>query len=477
MAPIFDKLFKGKAAAAPQAAAAASVDYEALFTQAQSAAVARNFRQAIALYDRAIAADPSRAEAHYKRANALKDLGQSDAAIAGYNQAIELKPDFAFAYCNRGFVEHAQGLMDAALSSFDRAIELDPKDAFPHYNRALVMQDLLRWEEALASYERAVAAQPDFADAQFNRALALLYVGDFAKGWPAWEWRWKNAQRLGIGELRQFRQPLWLGEQSLAGKRLLIHCELGLGDTIQFCRYASLCAAQGATVILEVQPALVELLANLNGVAEIVAKGELLPPFDFHCSVTSLPLAFGTTLATIPAPEKYLKADPARVASWQRLLGERTGPRIGLVWSGNPRNYIDQKRSIPLADWAPQLPSHYQYYQLQTQVRPEDAVTLDTSESIFSFEDDMLDFANTAALCDCMDLVLSVDTSLAHLSAAMGRPTWVPLAATPDWRWMRERTDTPWYASMKLYRQKTAGDWNPVFRQIADDLRKEFPAV
>jgi Tfp pilus assembly protein PilF len=479
MAPIFDKLFKGRAAAAPPASPAAAPtpdQYEALFAQATSAATARNLQQAIGLYDRAIAADPARAEAHYKRANALKDLGQLDAAIAGYDQAIERNRDYAYAYCNRGFVEHRKGLLDAAQKSYDRAIEIDATDAVAHYNRALLMQDRLRWDEAIASYDRAIAVQPEFADAQFNRAMALLYTGDYARGWPAWEWRWQNAQRLGIGEERHFRQPRWLGDQPLAGKRLLIHSEQGLGDTLQFCRYAALCAQQDATVLLEVQPPLLELLDGLQGVAGLIPKGERLPAFDYHCPITSLPLAFGTTLDTIPAPTRYLRSDPQRVAQWQTMLGERRGPRIGLVWSGNPRNYIDQKRSIRLADWVPHLPVEFQYFQLQTQVRAEDAAALDGSESIFSFDDDLLDFANTAALCDCMDLVISVDTSLAHLSAALARPTWVALALTPDWRWMRARTDTPWYPSMTLYRQTLAGDWLAVFSRIANDLRRDFPA-
>jgi Tfp pilus assembly protein PilF len=475
MAPIFDKLFKGKAAATQGSPQASPDQYDTLLAQAGGAAAARNFQQAIQLYDRAIAVDTSRAEGYYKRANVLKDLGQLDAAIAGYNQAIEHKPDYAYAFCNRGFVEHRKGLLDAAERSYEQAIELDPTDAFPHYNRALLLQDRLRWEDAVVSYDRALAANPEFADAQFNRAMALLYLGDFDQGWLAWESRWKNAQRLGIGDERHFKQPLWLGDEALAGKRLLIHSEQGLGDTLQFCRYATLCAQRGATVILEVQPSLVGLLEDLEGVSELYALGEQPPPFDYHCPILSLPLAFRTTLKTIPAPQKYLHGDPDKVAQWQGMLGERRGPRIGLVWSGNPRNYIDQKRSIRLSEWVPHLPADYQYFQLQTQVRTEDEAALDSSECIFSFDDELLDFSSTAALCECMDLVISVDTSLAHLSAGLGRRTWVPLALTPDWRWMRDRQDTPWYPAVRLYRQQTAGDWLPVFDRIAADLRREFP--
>jgi tetratricopeptide (TPR) repeat protein len=478
MASIFDKFFKGKASAAPLPAAeppaASPARYDALFAQASAEATARNFQRAIQFYDQAIAADPSRAETYYKRANALKDLGQFDAAIRGYRQALEHRPDYAHAYCNLGFVEHRLGQLDAALASYDRAIALEPGDAFGHYNRALLMQDCCRWDESLASYDRAVGANPQFADAQYNRALNQLFVGDFEAGWRNFEWRWKNAQRLNIGQERDFKQPLWLGQEVVQGKRVLLHSEQGLGDTIQFCRYASRVAALGATVTLEVPAPLLDVLGAVEGVSQTLARGDALPPFDYHCPLMSLPLAFKTTLDTIPAPPKYLHSEPTKVAEWRALLGERTRARIGLVWSGNPKNIIDQRRSIPLAQWVTHLPSEYQYFQLQTQVREADMQALDSSESIFSFEDDLLDFANTAALCDCMDLVLSVDTSLAHLSGALGVRTWVLLARAADWRWLRDRDDSPWYPSVKLYRQTTVGDWDAVFARVAADLHREF---
>jgi tetratricopeptide (TPR) repeat protein len=451
----------------------APADPEALFAQATSALEKRDLRQAIELYDQVIAADPGRAEAHYKRANALKDSGQLEAAVAGYNKAIGLNPDYAYAYCNKGFAQHALGHLSEALASYDRAIALDPKDALSYYNRALLLQDLARWDEVVPAYDQAIAANPKFADAQYNRSLALLYTGQLESGWRAFEWRWKHAQRLRTGEARKFDQPLWLGEGSIKGLRLLIHSEQGLGDTIQFCRYATEAAARGAAVIVEAQPALLELLEPLEGVSEWVAKGEVLPPFDCHCPLMSLPLAFGTTLDTIPARPKYLKTDPAKVAQWQTQLGAKTQPRVGLVWSGNPNNFIDQRRSIRLADWIPHLPPEFQYFQLQTQVRDTDAAALDSSD-IFSFDDDLLDFANTAALCECMDVVVSVDTSLAHLSGALGQRTWVLLSFNPDWRWLRDREDTPWYPGMKLYRQKAPGRWDEVFVRVADDLRRQL---
>jgi Tfp pilus assembly protein PilF len=449
--------------------------FDVLFAKGATAAAAHDFERAVELYNRAIEADPSRAEAYYKRANTLKDLGQLEAALASYDEAIERKPDYAYAYCNRGYVQHRLGLLNEASASYERAIALEPTDAFAHYNRGLLLQDCSRWQEAIAAYSEAIACDPNFPDAYLNRALARLYQGDFANGWRDFEWRWKNAVRLGLGQVRDFEQPLWLGEQPIAGKTLLLYPEGGLGDTIHFSRYAPLCAARGATVILEVQKTLLDLLGQIEGVSKVVAKGSPWPPFDYQCPLMSLPLAFKTTLETIPAPVRYLRADPAKVAHWRAVLGERHRPRIGLVWSGNPNNPLDPHRTIRLAEWIRHLPPEFQYFRLQRDVRPEDAATLASSSLIISVDDELLDFANTAALCECMDLVLSVDTSIAHLSGALGHRTWLLLPHTPDWRWLDDRDTSPWYPSLKLYRSRAARDWQELLARVAVDLRREFP--
>ena len=328
-------------------------------------------------------------------------------------------------------------------------------------------------EEALADYDRSIALNPQFADALYNRSMAQLFLGDFEQGWRGYEWRWANARRLGIGEARAFTQPRWQSED-IAGKRLLLYSEAGLGDTLQFCRYAPLCARLGATVILEVQAPLVRLLERLEGVSQVVAAGGALPGFDCQSPLLSLPLVFKTRIDDIPAPQSYLRAEEGRIAQWQTRLGPRRKPRIGIVWSGNPQNVIDARRSIKLAEWIPHLPTEFEYFRLQTHVREADRAALDSSSSIVSFEDALLDFENTAALCECLDLVLTVDTSLAHLAGALGQRTWVLLAHTPDFRWLRDRADTPWYPSLKLYRQAAAGDWGGVFERVAADLWREF---
>jgi tetratricopeptide (TPR) repeat protein len=262
----------------------------------------------------ACASGPTPAEALYQSGNSHRKMGRLREALASYDQAIELDGGFAHAYCNRGVVQQDLGLTAAALASYEQAIALNPGDAMAHYNRALLLQNDCRWEEALAGYDRAVAADPLFADAQYNRALALLYCGDFEQGWRAYEWRWKNARRLNIGEDRHFQQPLWLGDGPIAGKRLLLHAEGGVGDTLQFCRYATLCAQLGATVLLEVQASLRDLLSGLAGVQTVLATGSPLPAFDFHCPLMSLPLALRTTLDRIPSAPRYLSADPVLVA-------------------------------------------------------------------------------------------------------------------------------------------------------------------
>jgi hypothetical protein len=258
----------------------------------------------------------------------------------------------------------------------------------------------------------------------------------------------------------------------LAGKTILLYGEQGFGDTLQFCRYAKSVADLGARVILEVQKPLMPLLADLDGPSQLIATGSALPPLDYHCPLMSLPLAFNTCLDTIPASVPYLLADPIKVARWRERLGETKAPRIGLVWSGSATNLNDHNRSIRLADWVPYLPARCQFVSLQKDVREADAATLESTPTVLNFADELNDFSDTAALCECMDLVISVCTSVAHLSGALGKDTWVMLGFAADWRWLLDRADSPWYPSMKLYRPRNRGDWQGVFGQVESDLRR-----
>jgi tetratricopeptide (TPR) repeat protein len=433
----------------------------------------RQFEAALASYDRAIAIDPTLASAHSNRAAVLMALHRWEPALASCDRAIALKPDYADAHSNRGNALKGLARWPEALRSYDRALELRPNFAEAHANRGSVLADLGRWQEALSSYGHAVALRPDFAEARFNRAVVSLLLGDF-RGWVDYEWRWLNENGKTFKERRQFSRPLWLGNGSIAGKRILLHAEQGLGDTLQFCRYVKLVADLGAQVIFEVQPPLEELLGALEGVAQLVAKGALLPDFDCHCPLLSLPLAFNTQLGSIPSARGYLDGDAALVAGWQSRLGQKTGPRIGLVWSGNPRNSNDRYRSIALAELIQGLPGEFQYYCLQKDIREADQRTLDSSPGILNFAND-LNLRSTAALCALLDAVICVDTSVAHLSGALGRRTLIMLPHNADWRWLLDRDDSPWYSSATLYRQERLGDWGIVLQRLTADLRRDFP--
>jgi len=435
----------------------------------------KRYEAALASYEGAIAIRPDFAEAHSNRGNVLQALGQFDAALASYEKAISMKPDFAEAHSNKANVLRQLDQYDAALASYDRALAIDPKFVPAHFNRGVVLNQLRRLPAALASYDAAIAIDPDFAEAHFNRAILWLLTGDFARGWVEHEWRWKNRLGSNINEKRDFGAPLWRGEESLAGSTILLYGEQGFGDTLQLCRYAALVADLGATVILEVPQPLYTLLANLDGVSRLIIRGNAPGHFDYQCPLMSLPLAFKTDLDSIPARERYLHSDPAKVSMWQEQLGEKTMPRIGLMWNGNPIQPNDRNRSAWLADWVPYLPAGFQYVSLQPQLRPADAITLERNPGIFNPADKLLDFSDTAALCDCMDLVISVCTSVAHLSGALSKKTWILLAYAADWRWLLDRTDSPWYPSATLYRQPTRGDWTSVFQRVGRDLRQGFP--
>lgn len=292
--------------------------------------------------------------------------------------------------------------------------------------------------------------------------------GNFNDGWRAYEWRRLTPEFASFR--REFPEPRWTGDEDIRGKRILLHAEQGLGDTIQFCRYARQVAELGAHVIMEVPGTLIPLFRGLEGVHEWVAAGQPLPQFDIQCPLLSLPLAFGTTLDTLPGARSYLSADALKVRAWQARLGEGQKPRIGLAWSGNDAHKNDRNRSILLAALLPFLPEAFDCFSLHKEIRAADRQVLEQSGRIKTFCDELTDFSDTAALVECMDIVVSVDTSVAHLSGALGKPTWVLLPYVPDWRWMLERTDSPWYPAMRLFRQQAIGDWEGAFAKLRDAL-------
>jgi tetratricopeptide (TPR) repeat protein len=443
----------------------------------------KRYEAALASYDAALAIRPEYAEAHLSRGNALERLHQPEAALVSFSRAIELKADYAEAHCNRGNVLSGLGRLDAALASYDAAISIAPAYADAHCNRGNLLGDMMRFEEALQSFDRAIAVDPGYAQARFCKSLVSLLLGDWDCGWREFEWRWTNEHCASSREKREFSQPLWLGEQPLAGRTLLLHSEQGLGDIIQFCRYATLVAERGARVVLEAPPSLANLLRSLQGVAQVVVHGEMLPPFDYHCPLLSLPLAFGTTPATIPAQLSYLRSSAARATYWRDKLGERNRPRVGLVWSGGSRPdqpelwAVNDRRNIRLTEMAALMHPGLEFYSLQKGEPAESELTKLkvngwNGPELIDFTGELHDFEETAALIEQLDLVISVDTSTAHLAGAVGKPVWILNRFDTCWRWFLDRTDSPWYPTARIYRQHRARDWSDVVSRVRADLAR-----
>jgi tetratricopeptide (TPR) repeat protein len=462
---------------------------------------------ALAALDKALVLEPGNFEAINNRGNVLLKLGRPADALAAFEQALALEPRFLGARANRGNALAQLGRLDEALAQHDAVLAAQPNHAESHYNRGTALASLGRQQDAIAAYDRALALRPNYikalinraialqacnrhkesltnlgqvlaidkdnADARHNEALALLTLGEYRRGFEQYEWRW---QRSGMPPRRKFGKPLWLGEYPLARKTILLHGEQGLGDTIQFARYAPLLARTGAKVVLEVQPELKGLLTRVASVAVVVARGEPLPDYDVHCPVGSLPRALRTDVATIPAEIPYLTPSAERIAKWRERIESLPSPRIALVWAGSAAHANDRNRSIELSRLAPLLSlEHANFVSIQRELRGEDAEPLARTPRLMHIGDALDDFEDTAAVAALMDVVISVDTSVVHLAGALGLPTWILLPFCPDWRWMLDRDDSPWYPTARLFRQPTPGDWDSVIARVKDAL-SEFSA-
>ena len=449
-------------------------DAVAHFNRATILRQLERWTDALASYDRAITANAAFAQAHVGHAHTLQELGRLPEALASYDRAIELDPRNATTHSGRGVVLQKMTQLEAALASYNQAIAIDPAYPEAYFNRGTVLADLCDFREALASYQKAVAIRPGYAEAHLNLALAALKVGDYGTGWSHYEWRWRTTRGPIAHELRAFSQPLWLGEQDIAGRTILLHGEQGLGDSLQFCRFAERVAALGARVLLEVPRPLSSLCATLRGVTRVIPHGDPLPDFDVHCPLMSLPLALKITLETVSTAFPYLNSDPRKVAMWQERLGPKTKPRVGLTWSGSVGARTYSARSYPLAKLVPYLPGEFEYIGLQTEITEADLRTLAEYPAIRRCDAELRDFSDTAALCECLDLVITMDTSATHVSGALGRKVWVLVPFDGDWRWLIDREDSPWYPTVRVFRQKTRGDWDGVFKRVAAELRA-FP--
>jgi tetratricopeptide (TPR) repeat protein len=428
-------------------------------------------------YEQAVRLRPDVAEAHHNLGNILREQGQLDRALASYDESLRLRPDYGKAYINRGIALVARGDIEEALRSLERGVSLKPDLADAHSSLGAALCCQLRFDEALACYERALAIKPDFAEAAWNQALIWLLLGDYERGWPAYEWRWRCKRTT---TLPKFTQPRWDGTP-LNGRTILLHAEQGLGDTIQFIRYAPRVKAAGGRVIVQCQNTLILLLSRTPGIDGLVGWSAEPPPFDVWAPLMSLPALFHTTRETVPIEVPYVFPDPDLVAHWRRELAPVRGFRVGIVWQGSPRHPWDRHRSIPLEQFEPlaRVPG-VRLISLQQGSGSEQLRTLAGRFPVLSlgelFNEDSGPFMDSAAVMVNLDLIITIDSAPAHLAGAMGIPAWVALPYAPDWRWLLGRTDCIWYPTLRLYRQERFGDWPGVLRQMAQALPGEVAA-
>ena len=435
------------------------------------------FDEALEEFNAVLAARPADTETLNGRAASFFGLSRYEEALADVDAALALQPDNADVLRNRASALWMIGRNEEALETVERTLA-DGRGASTMLGlKGCILHDLDRPDEALENFEAALQRNPDDPDTLWNSGLMHLSRGDFARGWARYESRFR---KVDFGAIPTgSAAPRW-DYTAPEGRRILLHAEQGLGDTIQFVRYAPLLAARGATVFLEVQAPLKALLASMPGVAGVFARGEALPEHDVQAALMSMPLAFGTLLDTVPDATPYLAAPPDRIAHWRERLASvpgtsvlgtfMPGRRIGLVWSGNPDLKRDKRRSIPASLLGPLFGAGVSLISLQPEIRESDRAAIAASP-LLDLGAELGDFADTAGLIANLDLVVSVDTSVAHLAGALGMPVWVLLGIGPDWRWLRGREDSPWYPSARLFRQQELGDWMPILAEVAADLR------
>ncbi|MBI3836587.1 MAG: tetratricopeptide repeat protein [Planctomycetia bacterium] len=433
------------------------------------------WKDAIACYRRAVECKPDFADALCNLGNALKEDGELSQAMVYLEQAIRVRPDFAAAHSNLGSVLQNLSRLADAQACFERAIELAPRTAEFHYNLGTVIKDQGQPALGIACFEQALRLKPDYAQALSARGMTLVSMGQFAEGWAGYEHRVRCPQF----DTLQFSEPRWDGSP-LEGRTLLIHCEQGLGDTLQFIRYIKLARQRGDNIIVAAQESLIPLLAA-SGVAGLVSKEGPLPPFDVQAPLLSLPYIFRTEVDTVPRDVPYLAADPQRIDKWRRELSGHQGLKIGIAWQGRTAYSGDHYRSIPLADFAPLAAVRgVQLFSLQKGLGSEQLSALDNRFSVVdlasSLDTEGGAFLDTAAVMHSLDLVVACDTAVAHLAGALGQRVWLPLSVASDWRWIRDRDDCPWYPTMRLFRQRRFGDWPEVFERMANELRQLQPA-
>jgi tetratricopeptide (TPR) repeat protein len=427
----------------------------------------QRFEEALADYDLALDLRPGNAQALSNRAGVLRALGRDEEALASYDSALAVAPGNAAIWKNRANFLREKNRYGEALANYDQALAISPPDAETWDDRGAALHGMKRFDEAMASFERAITADPDYAPAWFHKALGFLLVGDWRQAWPLLEWR---QQLPGAGSMKNYAQPAWTGAQDIAGKILFVHWEEGFGDTIHFFRFVLLAAARGTTVVFSVPDRLVRLFREAGQGVEIIGADQTPTAFDFHVPLLSMPLAFGTEVQTIPAATPYLRADAARVTSWAGRIGSG-GFRIGVVWATTTSRSLGRSFPLGALEGLAKLPG-VRLISLQKQDGLEQLNHLPPGMDVeaYHFDQGSDAFLDTAAMMENMDLIISADTSTAHLAGALGRPVWLALKYVSDWRWFLDRADSPWYPSMRLFRQQADGDWAGVFAQMQAEL-------
>ncbi|PXX48768.1 tetratricopeptide repeat protein [Aquitalea magnusonii] len=428
-------------------------------------------KAALAHFNRAIALQPDLAEAYVNRGILLKNQQQLPQALRDFERAIALRPGMAEAYSNRGNVQVLLDQRAAAHDSFVTALHLDPHNSDAMVNLAALLAENGEYEAAQALLDKVLARFPDDVLARYDLSWLLLLQGDYARGWQYYEARKLDPQLCQRSGLQRFARPEWQGE-SLEGKTLLLHQEQGLGDTIQMLRYLPLLQQRGARLILLLKPPLQELARQMASGLQVFTRREQLPAFDLHCPMMSLPLRFATTLDNIPAADAYLTVTAEQRQIWAGRLAARQRPRIGLAWSGLAQHLNDRQRSLQLAQLRRLLQLDTEFHSLQREYREETALV--TAAGIIDHAAGLNTLEDTAGLITQMDLVISVDTSVAHLAGALGKACWLLLPFNPDFRWGLGRSDSPWYASMQLFRQQAAGEWLPVLDEVARQAARQL---
>ncbi|MBI2807063.1 MAG: glycosyltransferase family protein [Planctomycetes bacterium] len=430
--------------------------------------------EAKSCFERALALRPDLAEVHHNLGNVLREQGKHDEALARYKTALQFRPEYAKAFINRGIALVALGRLDEAITDLKRGVELAPGLADAHTSLGAALSVQQRFDESLAHYATALKLKPDHAEAAWNQSLIWLLQGDYERGWPAYDWRWKCKRTT---PLPAYKQPRWDGAP-LGGRTILLYGEQGLGDVLHFVRYAPLVRERGGRVIVQCQNTLIPILSRTPGIDGLVAWGATPPAFDVWQPLMSLPTVFNTRLDTIPAQVPYIHPNPELVAHWRNQLAPVRGFRVGIAWQGSPRHAWDRHRSVALDAFEPLARiDGVNLISLQKGTGSESMRARAGRFSVLSLGE-LLDqasgpFMDTAAVLASLDLVVTVDTAIAHLAGAMGVPCWVALSYTPDWRWLLRRSDSLWYPTLRLFRQPRLGDWQSVFSEMADALKLE----